>query len=54
MRIRQLWRDESGAGMVEYSLLVVLIALTMIGGIYPIVKTSIEGVFDFASQAMKK
>lgn len=33
-QIRNLWNDENGQGMVEYGLIIALVAVVAIGGLY--------------------
>jgi Flp pilus assembly pilin Flp len=49
---KELWSDETGAGMVEYALLVALIALPLIGAIFPTVRDAVEVVFTRVQAAV--
>jgi pilus assembly protein Flp/PilA len=48
---KKLWNDESGATMVEYGLMVALIAVVCIGAV-SVMGGNIRGTFDTSSQAM--
>jgi pilus assembly protein Flp/PilA len=43
--IQQLWKDEEGATMVEYGLMVALIAVVCIGAV-TLVGTGVQGTFN--------
>jgi pilus assembly protein Flp/PilA len=47
-RIKNFYKDESGASAVEYGLLVALIAVTIIGAV-TLVGTNLNNVFQGAS-----
>ena len=49
--VTRLFRDESGAGMVEYSLLVALVGVLLIGTIFALT-TGIGVAFDGATTAL--
>jgi pilus assembly protein Flp/PilA len=51
-RIRNFFKDESGAAAVEYGLLVALIAVVIIAGV-TLLGNSINGIFTDASTAIK-
>jgi pilus assembly protein Flp/PilA len=48
---RKLWNDESGATMVEYGLMVALIAVVCIGAV-SVLGGNIRGTFQTSSDAM--
>ena len=50
-RIKNFFKDESGASAVEYGLLVALIAVVIIGGVR-LLGTTISGKFDEAQEAI--
>ena len=52
-RIKNFFKDESGASAVEYGLLVALIAVVIIGAITAL-GSSIQGGFTKASDAITK
>ena len=43
--MKQLFRDESGATAIEYSLIAAMMAVGLIAG-FPILSTAIEGTFS--------
>ncbi len=49
--VTRLFKDESGAGMVEYSLLVALVGVLLIGTIFAMTQ-GIGVAFDSATTAM--
>jgi pilus assembly protein Flp/PilA len=49
--LRNLWSDESGATMVEYALMVALIAIVCIAAV-TMLGTSIRGVFTDSAVAL--
>jgi len=50
-RIKNFFKDESGASAVEYGLLVAVLAVGLIGGI-GLLRESILGAFDDAAKAL--
>jgi pilus assembly protein Flp/PilA len=50
-RIKNFFKDESGASAVEYGLLVALIAVGLIGAMGAL-RTSIQGAFENAGNAL--
>lgn len=46
--IKKLWKDEEGQGMVEYGLIIALVALVAIGGLY-LLGPQIEKLFTDVS-----
>jgi pilus assembly protein Flp/PilA len=49
--LRNLWQDESGATMVEYALMVALIAIVCIAAV-SLLGTQIRGVFHSSATAL--
>ena len=49
--LRKLWKDDSGQDLIEYALLIVLIALVMVASISTL-STKIQGAFTSAANAM--
>ncbi|UNC93458.1 Flp family type IVb pilin [Candidatus Contubernalis alkaliaceticus] len=43
--MKRLWKDEEGQGMVEYGLIIALIAVALIGAL-SLLEGGISGVFD--------
>ncbi|HEU4964605.1 MAG TPA: Flp family type IVb pilin [Bacilli bacterium] len=43
--IKRLWKEESGQGLVEYGLIIGLVAVVVIGAL-TLMGTSIDGLFD--------
>jgi len=50
--IRSIWRDESGQDLVEYVLIIVLIALAVVGALSAL-GTEVENVFNNAEQQLQ-
>ena len=48
MKMRQLWSDDSGAGMVEYALLIALIAVACVTSIFPGIRDGVAQCFGGA------
>ncbi len=51
-KIRNFFKDESGANMVEYALLVALIGVVLITVISTALTPAIQGTFQSAADAM--
>lgn len=48
-----LMKDRSGQGMVEYGLIIALIAIVVIGAL-TLLGGGIEGIFDFTADELEK
>lgn len=49
--LMRLWKEEEGQDLVEYALLIVIVALTVFA-VAPGITTAIEGVFSRASTCL--
>jgi Flp pilus assembly pilin Flp len=52
MRIWEFSKDDSGANMVEYALLVALIGVAAIGSIFPAISNGINSIFNKAGETL--
>ena len=49
--LKRLWHDDSGQGMVEYALIIALIAVLLVGGL-TLLRGGIEGTFNDIIQSL--
>lgn len=49
--MKRLWKEEEGQDMVEYALLIALVAL-VVAAAFPALATAIDGVFGKAETAL--
>lgn len=49
--VKRLWKEEKGQGMVEYGLIIALVAVVLIGALVGL-RGGLEGIFGNAEQAL--